>query len=136
VVEARVRDVEIADDDDAAPIRGQLPHRGGEPRVVQAQVYTSSLSLLQRISDDAIEGVDFHTISDTETLITAFRGLTFDSPFGKVTFRPQDHQSTMGAYVGKTTLRGGKGEMKDYKYYDGTKYFPSDAEVKKLRPAD
>jgi len=74
--------------------------------------------------------------TDTEKLITAFRGLSFESPFGKVVFRPQDHQSTMGAYVGKTTLRGGKGEMKDYKYYDGAKYFPTDAEVKKLRPAD
>ncbi len=74
--------------------------------------------------------------TDTEKLIAAFRGLTFDSPFGKVTFRPQDHQSTMGANVGRTTLRGGKGEMKDYKYYDGAKYLPSDAEVKKLRPAD
>jgi branched-chain amino acid transport system substrate-binding protein len=74
--------------------------------------------------------------TDTEKLITAFRGLTFDSPFGKVTFRPQDHQSTMGAYVGKTTVRGGKGEMKDYKYYDGAAYFPSDAEVAKMRPAN
>ena len=73
--------------------------------------------------------------TDTEKLITAFRGLSFDSPFGKVTFRALDHQSTMGAYVGRTTLRGGKGEMKDYKYYDGAKYLPSDAEVKKLRPA-
>ena len=74
--------------------------------------------------------------TDTEKLIAAFRGLTFESPFGKVTFRAIDHQSTMGAYVGRTTLRGGKGEMKDYKYYDGTKYFPSDAEVRKMRPAD
>ena len=74
--------------------------------------------------------------TDTEKLIAAFRGLTFESPFGKVTFRAIDHQSTMGAYVGRTTLRGGKGEMKDYKYYDGTKYLPSDAEVKKMRPAD
>ena len=73
--------------------------------------------------------------TDTEKLISAFRGLSFDSPFGKVTFRALDHQSTMGAYVGRTTLRGGKGEMKDYKYYDGAKYLPSDAEVKKLRPA-
>ena len=73
--------------------------------------------------------------TDTEKLIAAFRGLSFDSPFGKVTFRALDHQSTMGAYVGRTTLRGGKGEMKDYKYYDGAKYLPSDAEVKKLRPA-
>ena len=74
--------------------------------------------------------------TDTEKLITAFRGLTFETPFGKATFRPQDHQSTMGSYVGKTTVRGGKGEMKDYKYYDGAAYFPSDAEVAKMRPAN
>jgi branched-chain amino acid transport system substrate-binding protein len=74
--------------------------------------------------------------TDTEKLIAAFRGLSFESPFGKVTFRPQDHQSTMGAYVGKTTVRGGKGEMRDYKYYDGAAYLPSDAEVAKMRPAN
>ena len=74
--------------------------------------------------------------ADTEKLIAAFRGLAFESPFGKVTFRAIDHQSTMGAYVGRTTLRGGKGEMKDYRYYDGVKYFPTDAEVRKMRPAD
>ncbi len=69
-------------------------------------------------------------------MITAFRGLQFDSPFGKIMFRPQDHQSTLGAYVGRTVLRGGKGEMRDYSYFDGAKYQPSDEEVKKLRPAD
>jgi branched-chain amino acid transport system substrate-binding protein len=74
--------------------------------------------------------------TDTEKLIAAFRGLPFDTPFGKAMFRAIDHQSTMGAYVGRTTLRGGKGEMKDYKYYDGAKFFPPDAEVRKLRPAD
>jgi branched-chain amino acid transport system substrate-binding protein len=74
--------------------------------------------------------------TDTEKLIAAFRGLSFETPFGRATFRAQDHQSTMGTYVGKTTLRGGKGEMKDYKYYDGATYFPSDAEVRKMRPAD
>ncbi len=74
--------------------------------------------------------------TDTEKMITAFRGLSFDTPFGKSTFRAIDHQSTMGAYVGRTTLRGGKGEMKDYRYLDGTKYLPSDDVVKKLRPAN
>ena len=74
--------------------------------------------------------------TDTEKMITAFRGLTFDTPMGKATFRAIDHQSTMGAYVGKTTLRGGKGEMKDYRYLDGAKYLPSDDVVKKLRPAN
>ncbi len=74
--------------------------------------------------------------TDTEKLIAAFKGLQFTTPFGKATFRAVDHQSTMGAYVGRTTLRGGKGEMKDYVYYDGAKFLPPDAEVKKLRPAD
>jgi len=74
--------------------------------------------------------------TNTDKLITAFRGLQFDTPFGKAMFRPQDHQSTVGAFVGRTTVRGGKGEMKDYVYLDGAKYQPSDADVKKMRPAD
>ena len=42
----------------------------------------------------------------------------------------------MGAFVGKTKLEGDKGVMTDYRYLDGAAYLPSDAEVKKLRPAD
>ena len=73
--------------------------------------------------------------ADTEKLIAAFRGLEVKTPFGPITYRPQDHQSTMGAYVGKTGLYGGKGVMVNFKYMDGAKFQPSDAEVKKLRPA-
>ena len=65
-----------------------------------------------------------------------FSGLQFMSPLGKVTYRAIDHQSTMGAYLGKTKLEGTKGVMTDYVYLDGAKYLPSDDEVKKLRPAD
>ena len=74
--------------------------------------------------------------ADTEKLISAFSGLEFMSPLGKTTFRPQDHQSTMGAYVGKTALKDGKGVMIDFSYKDGAAFQPSDDEVKKLRPAD
>ncbi len=74
--------------------------------------------------------------SETEKLAAAFAGLQVDSPFGKITYRAQDHQSTMGAYVGKTKNDGGKGVMVDYTYFDGAKYLPSDAEVKKLRAPD
>ncbi|WP_404301237.1 ABC transporter substrate-binding protein [Alicycliphilus denitrificans] len=73
--------------------------------------------------------------ADTEKLIAAFRGLEVRTPFGPITYRAQDHQSTMGAYVGKTGLYGGKGVMVNFKYMDGAKFQPSDAEVKKLRPA-
>ena len=73
---------------------------------------------------------------DTDKLVQSFSGLEFDSPLGKATFRAIDHQSTMGAYVGKTALKDGKGVMVDFVYLDGAKFQPSDDEVKKLRPAD
>lgn len=73
---------------------------------------------------------------DTEKLIAALRGLNFTSPFGPVTFRALDHQSTMGAYVGKLAVRAGKGTMVDWRYADGAKFLPADAEVRKRRPAE
>ncbi|MBS0343390.1 MAG: ABC transporter substrate-binding protein [Proteobacteria bacterium] len=74
--------------------------------------------------------------TDTEKLVAAFSGLELMSPFGKIQYRAQDHQSTMGAYVGLTKNEGGKGVMVDYSYKDGAKFQPSDEEVKKLRAAD
>ena len=71
--------------------------------------------------------------SETDKLVAAFKGLQVESPFGKITYRTQDNQSTMGAFVGKTRNQGGKGVMVDYVYLDGAKYLPGDAEVKKLR---
>jgi branched-chain amino acid transport system substrate-binding protein len=58
------------------------------------------------------------------------------TPMGNITYRAQDNQSTMGAYVGRTDVKDGKGIMVDYKYVDGATVQLSDAEVKKLRPAD
>ncbi|MEI7538813.1 MAG: ABC transporter substrate-binding protein [Comamonadaceae bacterium] len=74
--------------------------------------------------------------SDTEKLVAAFKGLQVDTPFGKITYRAQDNQSTMGAFVGKTKNDGSKGVMVDYVYLDGARYLPSDAEVAKLRAPD
>lgn len=73
---------------------------------------------------------------DTEKLVAAMKGLTHSTPLGNITYRPQDNQSTMGAYVGKIGLKDGKGIMTDWYYADGAKFLPSDAEVAKLRPAD
>jgi branched-chain amino acid transport system substrate-binding protein len=72
--------------------------------------------------------------TDPEKIVAALSGLTFTSPFGSVTFRPIDHQSTMGAYVGRTAVKDGKGVMVDWKYADGKDYQPEDAVVKTLRP--
>jgi branched-chain amino acid transport system substrate-binding protein len=74
--------------------------------------------------------------TDTEKMIAAFRGLQVDTPMGKISYRAQDHQSTMGAYVGVTAVNQGRGVMKTFRYIDGATVMPTDAEVKKLRPAD
>jgi branched-chain amino acid transport system substrate-binding protein len=74
--------------------------------------------------------------TDTEKLVAALAGLTFQTPFGPVAFRALDHQSTMGAYVGRTAVRDGKGVMVDWHYADGKDFLPSDDAVKRRRPAD
>jgi len=74
--------------------------------------------------------------TDTEKLIAAMSGLAFESPFGKIGFRALDHQSTMGAYVGRTAVQNGKGVMVDWRYAEGGNFLPSDDTVKRMRPAD
>ena len=69
-------------------------------------------------------------------MIAAAEGLSLSSPFGEITFRKIDHQSTLGAFVGKTALKDGKGVMVDSVYRKGSDYLPSDAEVEKMRPKD
>jgi branched-chain amino acid transport system substrate-binding protein len=83
-----------------------------------------------------VEGVKKAGSTDTEKMITAFRGLNVMTPFGPIVYRTEDHQSTMGAYVGRTKNEGGKGVMVNSRYQDGAKFLPSAAEVKKMRPAD
>jgi branched-chain amino acid transport system substrate-binding protein len=74
--------------------------------------------------------------TDTARLVAAFRGLPVDTPLGRITYRAEDNQSTMGAFVGRIRNEGGKGVMVDYRYLDGARYLPSADEVKKLRPAN
>ena len=74
--------------------------------------------------------------TDTEQLVAAFEGLKLDTPFGPITYRKSDHQSTMGAYLGVTAVNQGRPVMKSFRYIDGASVLPSDAEVVKLRGAD
>ncbi|MRG73055.1 ABC transporter substrate-binding protein [Alphaproteobacteria bacterium HT1-32] len=74
--------------------------------------------------------------TDTEKLVDAMEGLDTDTPLGKIHMRALDHQSTMGAFVGTTALKDGKGIMVDWSYLDGGAYLPSDEEVRKMRPAN
>jgi branched-chain amino acid transport system substrate-binding protein len=71
--------------------------------------------------------------ADTEKLVQALKGLEMQTPFGPVLWRPLDHQSTMGAYVGQLARKGDKGVMVNWRYADGGKFQPSDEEIRKLR---
>lgn len=74
--------------------------------------------------------------TETEAMVEAMRGLSFPTAFGTgdVTFRAVDHQSTLGAYIGRTALRNGRGTMVDWRYADGARYLPADEVVRGLRP--
>jgi branched-chain amino acid transport system substrate-binding protein len=74
--------------------------------------------------------------TDTEKLVAAMARLSVDTPFGPITYRALDHQSTMGAYVGRIAVKDGKGVMVDWKYADGKSYLPSDDWVRAHRPAN
>jgi branched-chain amino acid transport system substrate-binding protein len=80
-------------------------------------------------------GIEAAKSTDPDKLVEAFKGLHVASPFGVFYYRAIDHQSTMGAYVGKIALENGKGTMVDFKYVDGASVMPPDAAVAKLRPA-
>jgi len=71
---------------------------------------------------------------DTPKLLAAMRNLEVDTPFGKVVYRAIDNQSTMGAYIGRTDVRDGKGVMVDWRYADGKDFLPPDDEVRRMRP--
>src|SRR5690242_14284339 len=73
--------------------------------------------------------------AETEKLVEALTGLQMESPFGPITWRAIDHQSTMGAYVGQLAKKAGKGAMVNWHYADGAKFQPSDEEVRALRKA-
>ena len=73
---------------------------------------------------------------DQEKLVDAMSGLAHDTPFGSITYRAIDNQSTMGAYVGQIDVKDGKGVMVNWRYVDGKDALPPDDEVRKMRPAN
>ena len=74
--------------------------------------------------------------TDTDAMLEAFKDLKVATPMGEITYRALDHQSTMGAYVGTTAVKDGKGVMVDWSYKDPAPYMPSDDEIREMRPAD
>ena len=73
--------------------------------------------------------------TDPEKIVAALSGLTLRHRRSATSrSAPIDHQSTMGAYVGRTAVKDGKGVMVDWRYADGKDYLPTDAVVRALRP--
>jgi branched-chain amino acid transport system substrate-binding protein len=101
---------------------------GAHPRQGSVVGYAAVMSLAA--------GIRKANSADSEKLAEAFKGLQVDTPFGRITYRSQDHQSTMGAFVGTLAVKDGKGVMENAVYRDGAKFQPSDAEVKTLRAAE
>jgi branched-chain amino acid transport system substrate-binding protein len=98
------------------------------PRLGSVVGYTTMMAIA--------EGIRKANSTDTEKLIKAFRGLEMQSVFGPITFRALDHQSTLGAFVGKLDQKDDRGVMVNWRYADGRNYLPNDTLVKKLRPAE
>ncbi len=71
--------------------------------------------------------------TEPEKLIAALKGLEMDTPIGPIVYRAVDHQSTMGAYVGQISKKGGQGVMVNWRFADGALFLPSFAEVRAMR---
>lgn len=71
--------------------------------------------------------------TESDKLIAALKGLRMSTPFGPITYRALDHQSTMGAFVGRLARKGAQGVMVGWRYADGASFLPSDDAVRALR---
>lgn len=73
--------------------------------------------------------------TDTERMIAALESVTVETPIGPIRFRPFDHQSTMGAWVGTTKLdrSRGVGIMVGWEYVPAERALPSEADVRRMR---
>ena len=75
--------------------------------------------------------------TESDKVIGALEGLRVETPIGPIAFRPFDHQSTMGCWVG-TTRRDpnrGVGIMVDWEYVPGETLLPSEGDVRRMREA-
>lgn len=62
--------------------------------------------------------------ADNAQLAKAFENLQVHTPWGPITYRAHDHQSTLGSFVGTTGLLRGKGAMVRFRYVDAAAFLP------------
>lgn len=72
--------------------------------------------------------------TETEAMITAMEGLKVDTVAGPITMRAVDHQSSLGAWVGRLAVKNGEGTMVDWTFQDGTPFMTPEAEIRQRRP--
>jgi len=111
----------------AAFVNAYLKKFNDTPRLGSVVGYSAIKSLAA--------GIQKAGSTDPDALSAAFAGLSVATPFGEVTYRAIDHQSTMGAHVGTIAIKDGKGVLVNWKYLDGKNFQPSDQDVRKLRAA-
>jgi len=96
------------------------------PRMGSVVGYTSLRALAKAMANAGT--------TDTDAVVAALRGLDLDTPFGPIRFRTVDQQSTMGTFVGRTTVKGDRGALVDWAYKDGADYLPPQDVVESWRP--
>ncbi len=74
--------------------------------------------------------------TDQTELLKKLPGFEFGSVIGPLSIRALDHQSTMGAWIGETTVKDGKAKVVNWDYKDPAPYFPSDKDVRAKQPKE
>lgn len=72
--------------------------------------------------------------TDVETFKDKLPNFTFQSILGQLTMRSLDHQSTMGAWLGETSVSNGVPKVVNWEYKAAEQYFPADEKIKGMRP--
>jgi branched-chain amino acid transport system substrate-binding protein len=80
-----------------------------------------------------VEAIKKAGSTDTDKLITALKGLHFDSIFGPLTMRSIDNVPDNGIWIGESAIKDGKEVFVDVEYKDGKNYYPSDSYIQNLR---
>ena len=120
---------DLAEDDKHKPFYDAYFARWNEEPQIGSLVGYNTMNAVKAVLEKAKS-------FDTKDLLIAMENLTFDSPTGPITFRDIDNQASMGAWIGRTALKDGKGVMVDWHYADGTAYLPSPEQVAKIRPPE
>lgn len=71
--------------------------------------------------------------TDPKKVAEAMVGIEVDMPWGKIQYRPQDNQSTIGSFLGRTAKGEDGPVVVDSVYKQGDQYQPTDAMVESLR---